>query len=230
MRRARPATRSDSRMKKRPPITVRAHAKVNLDLRVLGVRGRLSRAAHGLSDHRAARHARLRRASGAVHVEVPDAGVPLDDDNLVWKAAAALWTALGRAGEIARHDVIAIDKRIPMQAGLGGGSADAAAALVALARLWGGAPLALVARGRGAHRRRRAVLPLRRHGARPRTRRGDLPAGRSAAALDRDRPPAVRRVDGRSVRLVRRGSGRRRCARCASCRCCRFPGRAALPR
>ena len=58
-------------------------------------------------------------------------GVPLDDSNLVWKAAAALWTALGRAGE-PRDAVVTIDKTIPMEAGLGGGSADAAAALLAL--------------------------------------------------------------------------------------------------
>jgi 4-diphosphocytidyl-2-C-methyl-D-erythritol kinase len=79
-------------------------------------------------------------------------GVPLDSSNLVWRAAAALWSALGRAGEPA-DVVITIDKAIPMQAGLGGGSADAAAALLGLARLWGGAPVTLlreVASGIGA--------------------------------------------------------------------------------
>src|SRR4029079_12877787 len=58
-------------------------------------------------------------------------------------AASALWTALGRAGDV-RDAVVAIDKKIPIEAGLGGASADAAAALVGLGRLWGGAPLSLL--------------------------------------------------------------------------------------
>ena len=54
--------------------------------------------------------------------------MPLDQSNLIWRAAAALWTALGRAGE--PSDVaISLRKEIPMQAGLGGGSANAAATL-----------------------------------------------------------------------------------------------------
>jgi 4-diphosphocytidyl-2-C-methyl-D-erythritol kinase len=70
-------------------------------------------------------------------------GIPLDESNLVWRAAAALWAAIGRGGP--PIDVsVAIRKEIPTQAGLGGGSADAAATLVALARLWGGVPLPLV--------------------------------------------------------------------------------------
>jgi 4-diphosphocytidyl-2-C-methyl-D-erythritol kinase len=69
--------------------------------------------------------------------------VPLDDSNLVWHAAAALWQALGRSGNPS-DPTVAIDKRIPLQAGLGGGSANAAAALLALGRLWGGAPVSLL--------------------------------------------------------------------------------------
>ena len=64
-------------------------------------------------------------------------GVPSDQTNLVWRAAAALWTAMGREGE-PRDAHIKLDKAIPSQAGLGGGSANAAAALVGLNKLWAG--------------------------------------------------------------------------------------------
>jgi 4-diphosphocytidyl-2-C-methyl-D-erythritol kinase len=69
--------------------------------------------------------------------------VPLDQTNLVWRAAAALWSALKRPGA-PREVTITIKKEVPLQAGLGGGSADAAAALQALGRLWGGAPIAML--------------------------------------------------------------------------------------
>jgi len=62
-------------------------------------------------------------------------GVPVDRSNLVWRAADMLWRAAGRSGE-ARDVVMTLVKRVPVQAGLGGGSSDAAAALVALNLLW----------------------------------------------------------------------------------------------
>ena len=62
-------------------------------------------------------------------------GVPTDRTNLVWKAAQLLWEAAGRDGE-PRDVVVTLQKKIPMKAGLGGGSSDAAAALLALRRLW----------------------------------------------------------------------------------------------
>lgn len=55
------------------------------------------------------------------------------DDNLVLRAARALAKCTGR--EAGAQFVL--EKRIPVAAGLGGGSADAAAALRALAELWG---------------------------------------------------------------------------------------------
>ena len=53
-------------------------------------------------------------------------------DNLATRAAAALAQRLGRSADVQ----ITLDKRIPVAAGLGGGSADAAAVLRGLARLW----------------------------------------------------------------------------------------------
>ena len=65
------------------------------------------------------------------------ASVPADRANLVWRAAMVLWRALGRPGD-PRDAHVKLDKRIPVGAGLGGGSADAAAALVGLNRVWEG--------------------------------------------------------------------------------------------
>ncbi|GGE04949.1 4-diphosphocytidyl-2-C-methyl-D-erythritol kinase [Polymorphobacter glacialis] len=55
------------------------------------------------------------------------------DDNLVLRAARALAAAAG----IGDGAALTLDKRIPVAAGLGGGSADAAAALRLLNRFWG---------------------------------------------------------------------------------------------
>ena len=57
-----------------------------------------------------------------------------DEDNLACKAVRALAQAVGRErDEVVR---LVIEKKIPHQTGLGGGSADAAAALVGMANLW----------------------------------------------------------------------------------------------
>lgn len=67
-------------------------------------------------------------------IEGPFAPALQDDgrDNLVLRAARALRDAFG----VARGARLVLDKRVPVAAGLGGGSADAAAALRLLARLW----------------------------------------------------------------------------------------------
>jgi len=125
-------------------LTVRAHAKVNLDLRVLGVRPDGYHELRTVFQTIALHDTLICSAKpGPFTIKCRDPHVPLDSTNLVWKAAAALWTAIGRAGS-AGDTLIQIDKQIPIAAGLGGGSADAAAALHALARLWGGVPLTLV--------------------------------------------------------------------------------------
>jgi len=119
-----------------PSVTVRAHAKINLDLRVLGPR------LDGYHELRTvyqtiALHDVLECVprEGPLAIECDAAGVPLDGSNLVWRAADALWRALRRRTPV-RDVLIRLQKHIPLQAGLGGGSADAAATLMALSRLW----------------------------------------------------------------------------------------------
>ena len=117
-------------------VTIRAHAKINLDLRVLGTRldgfHELRTVFQAISLHDTITCV---PREGPFTLECATAGVPLDQSNLIWRAADALWRSLRRSGP-ARDVVVRLDKRIPLQAGLGGGSADAAATLVALARAW----------------------------------------------------------------------------------------------
>ena len=117
-------------------IRIRAHAKVNLDLRVLGTRTdgfhELRTVFQAISLHDTLT---LVPRDGPFAIECTTAGVPLDRTNLVWKAAQALWRAARRQGEV-RDVVVQLDKKIPLQAGLGGGSGNAAAALIGLAHLW----------------------------------------------------------------------------------------------
>lgn len=70
-------------------------------------------------------------AAGALGLTVtgPEGtGLAADEDNLVLRAARALGSGRGAA--------ITLDKRLPVASGIGGGSADAAATLRALSRLW----------------------------------------------------------------------------------------------
>lgn len=115
---------------------VRAFAKINLSLRVLGTRPdgyhelQTIYQSIGFCDTLV-----IRRARGRFRLTCDDRQVPVDRRNLVWRAADAVWTAAGRRGR--PHGVaVHLVKRIPIEAGLGGGSSDAAAALRAFARLW----------------------------------------------------------------------------------------------
>jgi len=117
-------------------IAVRAHAKINLDLRVLGPRldgyHELRTVFQAVSLHDVIECV---PRGGPFAIECDTAGVPLDRSNLVWRAAEALWRSLRRPAPV-RDVMIRLHKRIPLQAGLGGGSANAAGTLLALARLW----------------------------------------------------------------------------------------------
>jgi 4-diphosphocytidyl-2-C-methyl-D-erythritol kinase len=117
-------------------VRVAAPAKINLTLHVR------DRRADGYHDLRTivqalALHDTLRfeHRPGPFSLECDDPACPGDRANLVWQAAQALWKASGRHGAV-RDVHVRIVKRIPAQAGLGGGSSDAAATLRALTLLW----------------------------------------------------------------------------------------------
>ncbi len=112
---------------------VPAPAKLNLFLHVTGRRPdgmHLLQSAFMLIDWCDTLHFE-RRAGGAISRE--DLGAPLPQQDLVLAAAQALQRAAG----VAAGAHIAIDKRVPSEAGMGGGSSDAATCLLALNRLWG---------------------------------------------------------------------------------------------
>lgn len=117
-------------------VTLRPPAKVNLTLQVG------PRRADGFHDVCSVMQSialsdrlTLTRTPGALRLEVARGTAPADRTNLVWRAAELLWRASGRRGD-PHGAVLTLEKTIPAGAGLGGGSADAAAALAGLNRLW----------------------------------------------------------------------------------------------
>ena len=119
-------------------LVVPAFAKINLDLRILGMR------ADGFHDLKTIFQSLVlhddlvfTKRKGAFVLECDDPRIPSDERNLVWKAASLLWRTAGKhRGDTPRDVVVQLRKRIPEAAGLGGGSADAASALLGLARIW----------------------------------------------------------------------------------------------
>ena len=116
-------------------ISLKAYAKINLGLDVLGKR------ADGYHD--------LKMIMQTIDVydeisveRIPSEGVfllnsnvtnlPLDDNNLMVKAARLMWERFPISGGLKMH----LLKKIPMAAGLAGGSADAAAVLCGINRLY----------------------------------------------------------------------------------------------
>jgi len=113
-----------------------ARAKLNLALHVLGRRGD---GYHELDTIFAfVEHGDLLEAEPAAALTLRIAGpfapaLTGAANNLVLRAAQALHDRFG----VAQGAALTLEKRVPVAAGLGGGSADAAAALRLLARLWG---------------------------------------------------------------------------------------------
>jgi 4-diphosphocytidyl-2-C-methyl-D-erythritol kinase len=112
---------------------VPAPAKLNLFLHITGRRAdgyHLLQSAFLLIDWHDLLHFEA-RPNGSLSREDLTEALPADD--LVLKAARALQSATGTTW--GAH--IAIEKRLPSQAGMGGGSSDAATCLLGLNRLWG---------------------------------------------------------------------------------------------
>lgn len=119
-------------------ITLAAPAKLNLYLHITGKRDdgyhlldSLSAPVNGIADRVSISEA------AALTLTLQGAFAPLisadaPEKNLVWRAATALASHLGRPP----HVSITLEKNIPPGAGLGGGSSDAAATVKALLRLW----------------------------------------------------------------------------------------------
>jgi 4-diphosphocytidyl-2-C-methyl-D-erythritol kinase len=126
-------------------VIVRAPAKVNPFLRVLG---RRDNGFHGLETvvlpidladrlqiHAYADRSSFRTLSLSLEATGDDglvARVPVDETNLVLRAAHEL----ARRGDVRGFAELVLEKRVPVAAGLGGGSADAAATLRSLNDLW----------------------------------------------------------------------------------------------
>jgi 4-diphosphocytidyl-2-C-methyl-D-erythritol kinase len=114
-------------------LVLRASAKVNLALEVLGKRG------DGYHEIATVLQAvdlfdRLTvELADTLSLHTDDPELPTDEGNLVMRAARLLQKTAG----IEKGARLRLQKRIPVAAGLGGGSSDAAAALCGLNRLWG---------------------------------------------------------------------------------------------
>jgi 4-diphosphocytidyl-2-C-methyl-D-erythritol kinase len=114
-----------------------APAKLNLFLHVTGRRAdgyHLLQTVFQLIDHGDLLHFRL-RDDETIRRTTEVAGVPEDSD-LIVRAARLLQAAAPRRASVSRGVDIAVDKRLPMGGGLGGGSSDAATTLIALNHLW----------------------------------------------------------------------------------------------
>lgn len=109
-----------------------APAKLNLFLHITGRREdgyHLLQSAFVLIDWADTLHMEVRTDG---HISREDLLQPLPETDLTLRAARALQ----QAGATALGAHISVEKRVPAQAGMGGGSSDAASTLLALNRLW----------------------------------------------------------------------------------------------
>lgn len=114
-------------------IQIHSHAKINWTLDVLFKRDdgyhELRTIYQTVSLHD---ELRLSETNGEIEIACDDPRVPCDETNLAYKAALLLREVTGTS----KGARIEIEKRIPVAAGLGGGSSNAAATFLALIKLW----------------------------------------------------------------------------------------------
>jgi 4-diphosphocytidyl-2-C-methyl-D-erythritol kinase len=123
---------------KKRSLRLRAFAKVNLCLHVLGRRPdnyhELRTIFQTISLHDTLDISISPRISGlGIFLQSNDTTLPLGPENLVMRAIQAIIPEIGFQGSVSVY----LDKKIPVARGLGGGSSDAAAALMGMLRLTG---------------------------------------------------------------------------------------------
>jgi len=114
------------------PTTVRSHAKINLGL---GIGAPRADGFHGLATvyqtlalHDLVTVSARAASPTSIRITSNDRRVPSDSRNTAWKMVDMALASLGICAEVAIH----IDKKLPIQGGLGAGSANAVAALIGL--------------------------------------------------------------------------------------------------
>jgi 4-diphosphocytidyl-2-C-methyl-D-erythritol kinase len=114
------------------PTAVRSHAKINLGLGIGAPRAdgfhSLCTVYQTLELHDVVTVSARVSSETAIALTSNDERVPLDEQNTAWKMVSLVLEELGVNAEVVIH----IDKRLPVQGGLGAGSANAVAALVGL--------------------------------------------------------------------------------------------------
>ncbi len=115
-------------------VSIEAPAKLNLFLEVLGKRNDgYHEIETVMQEINLVDSLEFEEIDEGVKLECENSSIPLDENNLVHKAAELILKECG----IKKGVSILLKKRIPVGAGLGGGSSDAAATLKALNSLWG---------------------------------------------------------------------------------------------
>lgn len=112
-------------------ITEKAFAKINL---TLSVGEKRKDGYHDIDSvmHSISLHDKITlEKSGEISLSVTKGSAPSGQENLMWKAAELFFAETGISGGVRME----LEKHIPAQAGLGGGSSDAAAVLRGLNRL-----------------------------------------------------------------------------------------------